>query len=107
VLLLAALPARGDDRPVAVGAAAGCAGEIGVTLLYRVASGPMSVVAPVTAVRSRRPGRRPVAGRTAEQRDSPAWRSSRWCWPGVHAGEQRMWIHSGDGARCGWRCRPA
>jgi len=33
------------------GAAAGCAGGIGVALLYRgLASGPMSVVAPVTAV---------------------------------------------------------
>src|SRR6185295_11044796 len=56
VLLLAiALPLlpAATIAPAALlwGAAAGCAGGIGVALLYRgLASGPMSVVAPVTAV---------------------------------------------------------
>jgi drug/metabolite transporter (DMT)-like permease len=55
VLLAVALPllpaATLTPADLLWGAAAGCAGGIGVALLYRgLASGPMSVVAPVTAV---------------------------------------------------------
>ncbi len=55
--LLVALPLVGDPefagRDILIGAAAGIAGAIGVMLLYRgLATGTMSVVAPITAVLS-------------------------------------------------------